>query len=107
LDVVASDDSNGAVTWVSTSSGLAPTSVVITITYGKLIFGNRSAVIFVIATIPNTIIATTPTRTVNGRFTLYFDNTSLFLLLFYINNIGANSILPLTDTSYCFTIPPV
>ena len=47
FEVVASDASSLAVTSASTSSGDAPISVVMTITYGKLMFGSRSAVIFV------------------------------------------------------------
>ena len=47
LLVVAIDDSTGEVTTFSTSSGLAPGYVVITIAYGILILGKRSVVIFV------------------------------------------------------------
>jgi len=56
----------------STSSGLAPTSVVTTITYGRFIAGSRSVVILVSETTPKTITSTTATNTVYGRFTLYF-----------------------------------
>ena len=67
------DASIGAVTSFSTSSGLAPTSVVTTITYGRFIAGSRSVVIFVNETTPKTMTNTTATNTVYGRFTLYFE----------------------------------
>ena len=50
LEVVARLDSSLAVMSPSTSSGLAPGSTVMMITYGKLMFGRRSAVILVYAT---------------------------------------------------------
>ena len=73
LEVVAIAASIGDVTSFSTSSGLAPTSVVTTITYGRFIGGSRSVVILVSETTPKTITSTTATNTVYGRFTLYFE----------------------------------
>ncbi len=67
------EDSSGFVTTVSTVSGLAPTYVVIIITYGKLIFGNKSVVILVKDTTPNTSTIITDTNTVYGFFTLNFE----------------------------------
>ena len=55
LEVVAIAASIGDVTSFSTSSGLAPTSVVTTITYGRFIAGSRSVVILVSETTPKTI----------------------------------------------------
>ena len=64
LEVVAIADSIGAVTSLSTCSGLAPISVVMTSAYWKLISGNRSVVIFDKETTPRTITSTTATSTV-------------------------------------------
>ena len=75
LEVVAMDASTGAVTSDSTSSGLAPISVVMTKAYGRLISGSRSVVILVRDTAPNTMTKITPTITVYGFFTLNFDST--------------------------------
>ena len=72
--VVAKVFSKGLVTPVSTFSGLAPGYVVITITYGKFKLGNKSVVIFVNEIPPNNNIIITATTTVNGFFTLNFDN---------------------------------
>ncbi len=75
FDVVAIAASIGAVTSLSTSSGLAPMSVVTTITYGRLMSGSKSVVILVNATTPSTMTSTTPTSTVYGFFTLNFAIT--------------------------------
>ena len=71
---VANDDSSGRVTSVSTCSGVAPTYVVYTMTYGKFMLGSRSVVIFVNEITPSTITRMTPTITVYGFFTLYFPS---------------------------------
>ena len=64
LEVVAIAASIGDVTSVSTVSGLAPTSVVMTSAYWKFMSGSRSVVIFMSDVMPKTITKTTPTNTV-------------------------------------------
>ena len=66
-------DSNGLVTSVSTFSGLAPGSVVMTIMYGRSISGSRSVVILVRLTALRVSTMITATRTVKGFFTQNFD----------------------------------
>ena len=89
LLMVAIEDSTGFVTTISTVSGLAPGYVVITITYGKLILGKRSVVIFINETKPKIITIITATNTVYGFLTLPFDNifppTSYVQYLVYKN----------------------
>ena len=87
LDVVARDASIGAVTSLSTASGLAPISVVIIITYGRFMSGSKSAFIRIIATTPITITATTATNTVYGLRTLNFDIIFFSVKYFSYNNI--------------------
>ena len=74
LERVASCCSIGLVISDSASSGLAPGYVVMTITYGVLIFGNRSGVILVRAITPNTMTMTTATNIVNGFLMLNFES---------------------------------
>ena len=70
----------GAVTSISTFSGLAPISVVIINAYCKSMDGSKSVVIRIKETTPNTITRSTPTRTVYGFLTLNLDIIKVLLI---------------------------